>query len=186
MLDVLLDTEALLRKHPQWADMDPGHSLTDKSKFHRLPSQFNLVNCRFRSLCAAAKLARIVCNAFYPISGDITTVYALLRQKMEMDKIREYMLQSGVLRPHWIDYFFSTPVFDPTELRTGMALYMMSLGKVGERNLVIVPHAYIRAICRMGIPLQVWWPEDKLLFEVATKGMARWLAPTEEEYACAQ
>jgi hypothetical protein len=50
MLDVLLDTEALLRKHPQWADMDSGHSLTDKSKFHRLPSQLKLVNHRFQSL----------------------------------------------------------------------------------------------------------------------------------------
>jgi hypothetical protein len=159
ILESLKPTEQLLMDHPDWPPANPLFRLD--SRPHKLPSEFNL-GCTFTNVCEARFMIRLARNAFLPIIADVTAVYACLHRVCSKDKIQEYMVQSGKLLPAWIDYFFSTSVFQSNQQCTGIALYMSTARPAdgGPGMITNFPTVFMRVIASWGIPIQIWWPED--------------------------
>jgi hypothetical protein len=92
------------------------------------------------------------------------------------------MVQSGKLLPAWINYFFSTSVFQSNQQRTGIALYMSTARQSdgGPAMITNFPAVFMRVIASWGIPIHIWWPEDFADWNMAIE-MAQDFAPTHTE-----
>ncbi|EIN04334.1 hypothetical protein PUNSTDRAFT_47580 [Punctularia strigosozonata HHB-11173 SS5] len=150
IVDALVRTEASLATHPLAT-----HARLAGVEYEAMarPTDMNM-RASFSTRMRARTFAQRAINAFSPMIGEVSYLYAYLRRHLSCEEIREHLLRAGTLTPIWIDLLFTTPVFSlfgPE--RAGLSL------RCRTRDEYLMP--LIKTVRAWGLPIQFWWPADE-------------------------